>query len=57
VAPWQSVCLLAASAMLELRAPADRAAALAAVLGSPGVFFCAAALGLGLQVGPFPTLS
>jgi hypothetical protein len=51
IAPWQSLCLLATSAAVELRTPADRAAAFSAVAGSPLVFMGASALGLGLQIG------
>jgi hypothetical protein len=50
VAPPQLACLLVASALLELREPADRAAALAAATAAPLSFLAAGVLGLGLQV-------
>lgn len=51
VAPYQSLCLLAASAAVELDSAEHRARAAAAVLGAPLAFLGASALGLGLQFG------
>jgi hypothetical protein len=51
VAPSQSLFLLAASAVVELCTPSDRAAAFRAVANHPLTFLCASGLGLGLQVG------
>ena len=50
VAPLQLLCLLAASAVFELRAASDRAAAHAALATAPFPFLGAGVLGLLLQV-------
>ena len=45
------MCLLIASALVELQTQEHRSAAIKVVASSPLVFLCASALGLGLQVG------
>mmetsp|Transcript_61258 Transcript_61258/g.182476 ORF Transcript_61258/g.182476 Transcript_61258/m.182476 type:complete len:131 (-) Transcript_61258:412-804(-) len=50
VAPVQTVCLVIASLLLELREPAERAAALECIVANPLTFLAAGMLGLALQV-------
>ena len=50
VAPYQALCLCAASLLVELAHPADRALAAATIAAHPSAFAVASVLGLGLQV-------